>query len=337
MTLSEETKSTFFCVGAITLGVLGLAIGLIAASFADVNYYEYGFKKSRSTGSVDTSVVYTSGRHFVGPDKTFKTFQSTAHLITLDNILIFSRDKLEIGITVDLQYFLNKDDLPELHDEYDLFYEEIFKQTAKDTVKGAVTSYSTREFFEKRAEIEQKIFLELRKRFSGSCCEPLCNDSDFLCIDGCIKPRSSCTKADKGLFSTVKYFVFGQITIPRDVSDRFQLTLIRQLETEKEAFVQDEAVVRKKTQQKVRLIENEAREVRRNATAKASFVSGKAETDAQFLVNAAHRDGLKSMYTSLGISDEKQKASINYIRSLTENEAVRLTVGFQELRLSATP
>ena len=47
---------------------------------------------------------------------------------------------------------------------------------------------------------------------------------------------------------------------------------------------QDEAVVRKKTQQKVRLIENEAREVRRNATAKASFVSGKAETDAQFLV-----------------------------------------------------
>ena len=61
--------------------------------------------------------------------------QSTAHLITLDNILIFSRDKLEIGITVDLQYFLNKDDLPELHDEYDLFYKEIFKQTAKDTIK----------------------------------------------------------------------------------------------------------------------------------------------------------------------------------------------------------
>ena len=61
--------------------------------------------------------------------------QSTAHLNTLENILIFSRDKLEIGITVDLQYFLNKEDLPDLHDEYDLFYEEIFKQTAKDTVK----------------------------------------------------------------------------------------------------------------------------------------------------------------------------------------------------------
>ena len=148
---------------------------------------QYGFIKSRTTGSVDTDVVYTSGRHFVGPDKVFKTFQvsgigitvlewyrnknffcddikwdnkitfvaffllflpnlppfcqSTAHLITLENILIFSRDKLEIGITVDLQYFLNKEDLPDLHDEYDLFYKEIFKQTAKDTVK--VNMYMT--------------------------------------------------------------------------------------------------------------------------------------------------------------------------------------------------
>ena len=51
-----------------------------------------------------------------------------------------------------------------------------------------------------------------------------------------------------------------------------------------DSYGQDEAVVRKKTQQKVRLIENEAEEVRRNATAKASFVSGKAEADSQFLV-----------------------------------------------------
>lgn len=337
MALSEDAKSKFFCVGAITLACLALIIGLIAASFADVQYYEYGFIKSRTTGSVDTDVVYTSGRHFVGPDKVFKTFQSTAHLITLENILIFSRDKLEIGITVDLQYFLNKEDLPDLHDEYDLFYKEIFKQTAKDTVKGTVTSYSTREFFEKRQEVEQEIFLALRRRFSGVCCEPLCNDKDFPCVPGCKKPRSTCTKADKGLFSTVKYFVFGRVEIPSDVSGRFQLTLIRQLETEKETFVQDEAVVRKKTDQKVRLIENEAEEVRRNASAKASFITATAETDAKFLVNSAHRDGLRDLYTSLGITDEKHKASISYIRTLTESKAVRMNVGFDQLRLTATP
>jgi len=255
-------------------------------------------------------------------------------MISLENIWIFSRDKLEVQISVDLQYFLNKDDLAQLHDEYDLFYKEIFEQTAKDTVKGTVTEYSTREFFEKRPEIEQKIFLELRKRFSGKCCEPLCNDKDFLCLENCIQPRSKCTKADKGLFATVRYFVFGLVKIPSDVSNRFQLTLIRSLETEKETFIQDESVVRKKTDQKVRQIENGAMAVRRNATSKASFIAAQAEAEASFLINSAHRDGLKSLYTSLGITDEKQKASITYLRTLTEKEAVRINVGFQDLRIN---
>ena len=58
---------------------------------------QYGFKKSRSTGSVDTSVVYESGRHFVGPDKYFKTFQATAHIVSLRDIEIFTR---YIGVSV---------------------------------------------------------------------------------------------------------------------------------------------------------------------------------------------------------------------------------------------
>ena len=45
------------------------------------------------------------------------------------------RDKLEVTITVNVQYFLNKDDLAELHQEYDIFYKDVFKQTAKDVVK----------------------------------------------------------------------------------------------------------------------------------------------------------------------------------------------------------
>ena len=36
---------------------------------------------------------------------------------------------------MNVQYFLNKDDLAELHQEYDIFYKDVFKQTAKDVVK----------------------------------------------------------------------------------------------------------------------------------------------------------------------------------------------------------
>ena len=43
-------------------------------------------------------------------------------------------------------------------------------------------------------------------------------------------------------------------------------------------------MVRKKTDQKVRQIENGAMAVRRNATSKASFIAAQAEAEASFLV-----------------------------------------------------
>jgi len=319
------------CVVAVFL--IGFII-LLVSSFADVNYYEYGFIKSRSTGSVDTSVVYESGRHFVGPDKYFKTFQATAHIVSLRDIEIFTRDKLEVTITVNIQYFLNKDDLAELHQEYDIFYKDVFKQTAKDVVKGAVTTYSTREFVNRRPEIEQKIFIALRKRFSGSCCEPLCEEGGaFPCIQDCLKPRENCSKADKGLFSTVRYFQLGDVKIPHDVQKRYLLTLTRQLDSEKEKFVQETAVVRKTTEMRVRNIQNEALEIRRNATAEAQFIADKAEANAKYNIESAHREGLKKMYADLEVTDDKDKSSITFLRSLSQNEDIHISVGFTDLRL----
>ena len=44
-------------------------------------------------------------------------------------------------------------------------------------------------------------------------------------------------------------------------------------------------MVRKKTDQKVRQIENAAEAVRRNATSKASFINAEAQAEAAFLVS----------------------------------------------------
>jgi len=331
--MGESSAQVKCGVAVVAVLLIGFII-LLTSSFADVHYYEYGFVKSRSTGSVDTSVVYESGRHLVGPDKYFKTFRATAHIVSLRDIEIFTRDKLEVTITVNIQYFLNKDDLAELHQEYDIFYKDVFKQTAKDVVKGAVTTYSTREFVNRRPEIEQKIFIELRKRFSGSCCEPLCDEGGaFPCIKDCISPRENCTKADKGLFSTVRYFQLGDVKIPQDVQKRYLLTLTRQLDSEKEKFVQETAVVRKTTEMRVRNIQNEALEIRRNATAESQFIADRTEADAKYHIESAHREGLKKMFSDLGVTDDKDKSSITYLRSLSQNPDIHITVGFEGLRL----
>ena len=56
-----------------------------------------GFKRRKSTGNVDTSRVYTTGRYAVGPDAEFKIFSSVAHFVNLTNVAIFTSDRLEVS------------------------------------------------------------------------------------------------------------------------------------------------------------------------------------------------------------------------------------------------
>lgn len=54
------------------------------------DYYEYGLKQRKSTGKVDTSKVYTSGRYMLGPDYTFLKYRADAHELDLTDLAVFS-------------------------------------------------------------------------------------------------------------------------------------------------------------------------------------------------------------------------------------------------------
>lgn len=97
---------------------------------------QLGFKRRKSTGYVDISEVYTSGRYFVGPDYTFKVFQANAHFVKLDEISVWTDDKVEIEISCSFQYFLRKDFLSDLHEAYNVDYEPVVRGTAIDAIKG---------------------------------------------------------------------------------------------------------------------------------------------------------------------------------------------------------
>ena len=55
-----------------------------------------GFKRQKSTGSVDLTEVYDSGRHFIGPDFEFKIFPADAQFLELEDVSVFTSDKLEV-------------------------------------------------------------------------------------------------------------------------------------------------------------------------------------------------------------------------------------------------
>jgi hypothetical protein len=57
-----------------------------------------------------------------------------------------------------------------------------------------------------------------------------------------------CTKEDKGLFVEVRYLQLHDIDIPIQVNARKLLSLIRDLEKEKERSIKEEMIVRKQTE-----------------------------------------------------------------------------------------
>ena len=83
----------------------------------------------------------------------------------------------------------------------------------------------------------------------------------------------------------------------------------------------------------VKATENTAAEIRQNATALSELIASKAEADSMATLEKSRSDGLKKLYADLGITDEQQKASFDYLRTLRGHNNIRITVDFDHLIL----
>nr|XP_022328554.1 uncharacterized protein LOC111127600 isoform X1 [Crassostrea virginica] len=312
--------------------VIALAIGsfLLAYSFIYIDYYEFGFRKQKSTGMVDKTKVYTNGRYLFGPDMEFKTFPLDAHLVTLTNAWIFTADKLEVGITVHFQYFLRMDELVLLHDTFDLDYKGVIEKSALDAMKGSTTEYTTRELVANRRLLEETIYKAIRERLGGTCCRPNCTSTDEpACIPNC-KPRETCTNKDKGYFVDVKFLQLGEVVIPSAVQERFMRALTLQEESDRETLVQEAMVVRKSTNAMVQQVRNTAEEIRNNGTVTANLVSAIAQANYTAVLEAARAEGMKLIFGDLGFVEQEHKNSFNYLRTLKGLPTAHFTIDFQQ-------
>lgn len=336
--MADEKLIRIAIVAGVVIGLIGalLLVILLPMSFSYLDFYEYGFARRRTTGNVDTLYVYAGGRHFIGPDFEFKEFYSAAKFVTFLHIPIFTTDNLEVKITAELQYFLIKDDLRLLHDAYDVFYESIVANNAKDAIKNSITKFDTDEFISNRSVIQNDLFLGVRQRLGGKCCIPGCKTSCNgckvweLCDKNC-KPRATCTKDDKGLFVEVRYLQLQDIDIPLQVNERKLLSLIRDLEKEKEQSTKQEMIVRKQTELEVAKIKNQAQEIVANARANSALIIDQAEVNYTKIIEDVHNQGLQKMFSELSLSSQKHKASMNYLRALRDHEKVKYSIDFNTL------
>lgn len=61
------------------------------------------------------------------------------------------------------------------------------------------------------------------------------------------------------------------------------------------------------------------------------MLDAEAKAEALKVVEEARSEGLKNMYSVLGITSDEEKAAFNYLRSLRQNKNVKLNVGYQSL------
>jgi len=336
-----ESKGIVGIVGTVVGVSLALLVILLPISFSYLDFYEYGFYRNKISGSVDTGTinkpnVYTGGRYLIGPTGEFKEFYASAHFLSFSHIPIFTTDNLQVSISVELQYFLIKEDLKLLHDTYDISYQSKIASSAKDALKNAVTKFDTDEFITNRTVIQEDLFKGVRQRLSGICCLPNCKmdcptcKKWEICEKGC-KERSTCTKEDRGLFVEVRYLQLSDIDIPSQVNERRLLTLIRELEEEKEKSIKEEMIVRKQTELEVNKFQNSAKEAIANATAMSKFLMDQAEVNYSRIVENTHNDGLKNLFDGLGLSSNKLKSSLNYMRMMQDHEKVKYSIDFNTL------
>lgn len=318
-------------IAAVVVIVALLIVILIPTSFSSVEYYELGFKRRKSTGFVDISEVYTSGRYFVGPDYTFKVFPADAHFVELNEISVWTGDKIEIKISCNFQYFLRKDFLPDLHEAYNVDYKPVVRGTAIDAIKGRAADLPIDDYIRNRENIEKELFKALAKRVDGCCRETCPTDEEEMPACGyCIK-NSLCKDDERGMFVEVRYFQLLAVDVHEDVKSRYLRQVTEAAEEERAQFELREKVVRKETERIKNKIYNEAREIAQNASAKAVVIDAEAKAKALRVVEEARSEGLKNLYSELGITTDEEKAAFNYLRSLRQNKNVKLNVGYKSL------
>jgi len=94
-----------------------------------------------------------------------------------------------------------------------------------------------------------------------------------------------------------------------------------QVETnEKTQFIQQSEVITQTTSYDVLVIQNQGIEVANSATADAKIITDTAAYTATQAVEKARNEGLLYLITQSGLTTEKQKASLDYILSLSNNK-----------------
>lgn len=293
----------------VCLGLTGilLMLILIPLSFSYVDYYDYGLVQRKSTGSVDTSQVYSNGRYALGPDQHFIKYQADAHLESFEALGVFSATSsnasigLAFEVDVDFTFFLLEDEIGEVHKDLAGNYRKIIMSRAEEALKNVAAKRVTfTEFFQDRKEVEALFRSAVEERWSS--------------------PPSLHCKMDQ--------FHLGRIRIPESVATKQLESRVQNERNDREQFLQQAQIEREMTAVEVNRINLDTDKELRTARAEASLVRSKAFAEANLLKSQAGIDGTKLLLEAAGIETQDHKTAFAYIATLRDRPQLDVLVSY---------
>mmetsp|Transcript_30862 Transcript_30862/g.74581 ORF Transcript_30862/g.74581 Transcript_30862/m.74581 type:complete len:314 (-) Transcript_30862:1047-1988(-) len=294
---------------AIFAGIIGILLMLILVplSFSYIDYYDYGLVQRKSTGGVDTTQVYSSGRYVLGPDQHFIKYQADAHVESFEGLGVFSaaNTNVSIGLSfqvdVDFTFFLIEDEIGEVHQELATNYRNQILSRAEEALKNIAAAQVTfTEFFQERKKVEALFRSAIEDRWNS--------------------PPSLHCRLDQ--------FHLGRIMIPQSVATKQLEATVQNERNDMEQFLQKAQTEREKTTVEVNKIDLETIKALRTARAEASLVRTKALAEATLLKAQAGINGTQMLLEAAGIESQDHKTAFTYIKTLRDRRQLDIAVSY---------
>lgn len=121
----------------------------------------------------------------------------------------------------------------------------------------------------------------------------------------------------------------SDIDVPDRVMERRLLGLVRDLEKEREEYLNQEALVKKQTDILANQFRNNATQSVAFSDAQAQLKREQAKAGALKRVELARIEGLSTMCSTLGITQPKHISSLQYLRTLKDSaDNVKYSIDF---------
>lgn len=281
--------------------VLCVIIIIVSTSLNYVEWYQFAFKKNTVTNIVDRDHVYTNGRYFWGISQEALTFNRTYQKVSFRNndLLVFSGGGdqnntaaagLEFSIECDVYYRLSSEKLKDVFSDFGTEYHHRFVDAIRASIKNTAPEFSVNDYVTRRQQISVRIQEELN------------NDLDELHL--MIEPH-------KFLLLSVKF--------PSRVLNKFQETVMKKLEIDREILSRVVNLYQKGTEEQIQSLTANITVINQEAEAAAQAAILEAEARGVRIHQEALGEGINRMMERLNISNPVTRAMIFQLYTIQDN------------------